>query len=328
MAPAGGTIRVMAPPRISQSDRDRMLACLLLAAPVELRRWGGADAVRRAWAEMLDEQLSWCADEAFARLRADRIGLATAREYLQRVIDVGGARVLCGIRFYNLDPARPFVELIAWTSPEVDLAAAARAAMESFGVFEPGSARVFLAGTSPPAVGAGCSVSGDAVLCAETLRAIVGSPPPLNTERVTLIDAAIDTAEEFVAAGYRALAQRSPEIARCIEPADREQLAVCSADGRLAWWLLDGEVAGLIAVRRERWLGLDGYLMVEEVAAPGQVGKRTAAAAQRRLAESLAQADAGLPLFGTIDLCNHPSRRAAAGVGRREIGAWWFVRPG
>lgn len=307
--------------------RDAMLAQLVQQLPTEMLQWRDRTAIEADMAEMLDEQLDWCNNESFAELRATRIGIGEPRDYFQRILDVNGCQLLCGIRFADLDPDRAYVALIAWTDPALDLTAAARAAMDAHRVFKPLAARVFRDGVASPPPADGCSARGDQVLCAESLQTITSAPPPPNYERTTLVEADVDEAADFVARGYEALAERSPEIAPHVAPEDRDELAGCREDGRLAWWRVAGRTAGLIAVRREQWLGLDGFLMVEEVIAPEFAGKRTASAAQYRMAEALAEEAPHRALFGTIDFCNTPSRRTAARVGRREIAAWWYLSP-
>lgn len=304
-----------------------MLARAFDAVPASVAAWRDAGSLRGDLERALDEELAACEDRRRATELHARLGVGTPADYLQRVIEAGGARVLCGVWFLGGDAARPFVDLLAWTAAGLDPGDAAARAMEAFGVFDPRAARVFAWGDAAPAVPGAWRAGLDQVVCAAPVSRLLEGPEPASLGRVRLEDASVDDALAFMDGAYAAFRERDPALGARVPAADRDQLAACVETGRLAWWTIDGERGGLIGVARERAFGLDGFLMMEEIVAPEYAGRGSAAAAQRRVAEFLADAHPGAVLFGTIDGANAPSRRAAARAGRPEVGAWWFLTP-
>ncbi len=294
-----------------------MLECLIERLPPELVEWRSASVVRAEFETTLNDHLARCTDLEAAKAQAEAIGLGEPRDHLQRIVPVDDARVLAGIRFFGGDPTKPFVDLEAWTDPPLDLVRATDAAIEAFAVFNPTCSRVLCAGAAPPCARA----RADQAIAAAPLRVVAANAD----DRVTLIDADVEEAATFVASAYTAFKQRNPGLADLVFPSGTEELDACRSSGRLCWWLAEGERVGLIAVERSTWMGMDGWLMIEEVADPSSSVRSTAALAQKRLASELMPELPGGTLFGTIDAANAASRRAAERAGRREIASWWFI---
>ena len=311
------------------ADRAAMLQCLHEVQFPGVLSWRDAEPVRRDHATFLDEQLAWCDDVAVAARRAGTIGVGTPADYPNRVLDLGDQRVLVGIRHYGGDPARPFVDVLAWTGRRLDVARTADAAAGAYHAFSPPEVRIAGPADDAPRPADGRAVRRDIVAVAGSLGEMLAAPAPPGLDRVRVADATVDEADAFVQTAYAAFNRRCPELIDRVPPTDRDRLEACLAAGTLAWWTVDGERAGLLAVERQiGWLALDGWLIEEEVAAPAWSGRGTAAAAQRRLAEDLARADPTAhprTLFGTIDDANLASHRTAARAGRRPVTAWWFV---
>ncbi len=300
-----------------------------------VRPYRNAAAIERDHATFLDEQLGWCTDHALAARRAAGIGTGTPADFLNRGLPVGDEHVLAGLRHFGGDPARPFVDLLAWTG-RLDLRAALAATAEAWSAVAPPRARIAgpaddvrAPGPRAEALDRGdVPVTTDVRAVAGSLAEMLAAPPPRDLAGIELEDADVDEAVRFVAAGYAALAARAPELVDRVPPSDRDRLAACRADGRLVFWRAGGERAGLLAIERSTgWLALDGWLLEEEVAHPDWAGRGTAAAAQRRLAERLvANGEVpGLVLAGTIDVANGRSLTTARRAGRRPLAAWWFV---
>jgi hypothetical protein len=305
-----------------ESLRDALLGVLMQSLAPAVLPWSDEATLQADLTAMLDDQLSRRADLPAAEAFHAAIGLLSPPDYLSRVVPVGAAWVLCGIRFYGGDRDRPFVELIAWTERALDLFAAADVAMDAFAAFQPTCARVLLPEGVRLSTRDGRSVRADQVL----LVARAGEMTPADrSAQVALQDAPVDEAAAFVAERYAELALRDPALAAHVPASTREQLEECAATGRLAWWMVDGARAGLIGVARGKMLGLRGYLVIEEIVAPAFRGRGTAAAAQCELASEISQADPQALIFGTIDAVNQASLRTARRAGRDAIATWWFL---
>ena len=96
----------------------------------------------RTW---LDGQITRIADPAFARLFADNIDLpgVVAGDYNHRFIQTSQGRLLGGIRFFDQDLARPFVEVIAHDF--TDLTALRRCVAAEWAQFAPSHLRMLTA---------------------------------------------------------------------------------------------------------------------------------------------------------------------------------------
>lgn len=300
---------------ISRADREAMVDRSLSL----LGGFGDRDLL----AQELDEQIQRITDRDFAAKFHGIIGLAAPDDYLARLIEVDGERLLCGIRFYGGDPSKPFVDVLGMTGDGIDLSRAWEAATGAFSVFSPPRVRVF--GASRPVAREELTPTEDQVLAVARCADMAAHGGP---ERVQLVDADPDEAAEFVRAQYEALRARDPELGSRVFASERDELARCANDGRLAWWMIDGERAGVIAAVRTREFGIDGYLMIEEVVAPAYAGRGSAAVAQRALAAEFERLEPGSVLMGTIDASNTASRRTAQRAGRREIASWWFIARG
>lgn len=299
-----------------------MLRCLTSEMGEDSARWLGPDRVRELLAAELDEQLGRCTDRPFAEEFASFAGIGGPEDYFARIVDSDGHRLLCGIRFYGGDLAKPFVDILASTCEITDWERATDAAISAYRIFEPDRVRVYR--SSEPLPGAGLTLQGDQVIAVGSCREMSSA---VNAHAVSLRDADAAEAATFVEREYERFRGRNPALASKVFASDRDELEACRTNGRLAWWLVDGEIAGLIAVRRDRVLGIEGYLMVEEVVGEAFAKRGTAPLAQRAMAAWCAEQDPRSVLLGTIDAANTPSRNAAARAGRIEIGAWWFLVP-
>jgi hypothetical protein len=283
-------------------------------------------SAERALDAAIDLELDRLGDLAFAESFAASIGIGSPSDYLPRCLDVDGAPLLCAIRFFGGDRARPFVELIAGERLQVNCEQAALAAMRTYEVFQPTSARLIIPGGRKPDVGPGWVAVQDQVLLVGRVAEMEAgrAEHPL---RVSLFPAAHDEAAEFVRAGYARIAAADSALRSRLFPATAEELAECAGHGHLWWWMLEGDRAGLIAARPDSVLGFSGLLMVEELVAQDFSGRGTAAMAQRELASKARATDPDGLMIGTIDAMNAASRATARRAGRSEVLSWWFLTP-
>ncbi|MEO1009486.1 MAG: hypothetical protein AAFX79_13065 [Planctomycetota bacterium] len=314
----------------SSKLRRRLLAADVSRLPPEMHAWRTAIEIETARAAVLDEQLDWCTNRIVAVERASHHRAGLPCDFQNRLVQIGDGVLLCGIRHEGMDPRLPFVEMIAWDDALLEtgpaLAAAAECGMHAFARFDPRRVRMLRAGLDAPELARGWHAEIDQVLIAAPLGDVAS-----EAAAVELAEASIDDALEFQADCYDAFGDRDPSLCADVRPSDRAEFEDCARDGAVLFWRLPGQPsppAGLLAVQRIDWQGLDGWLVVEECVAGWAAGRGTAAAAQRALARRLVDRDAAnaaLPLFGTIAGRNTPSRRTAANAGRRELAAWWFV---
>ena len=266
----------------------------------------GRDRLETHAAAWLEKRLSWRKDVKFAEKFAAGVPVAGAspRDYLQRVVDVGGTRVLMGIRFRGERTHEPFVDLDAWDGP-LDLAAATEVARDGWAVFEPKYARVLRVG-EPDVAGATLDQSVHAARAADVADGEVDSSVAL----VPWDDA--DAAAAVVAEVYDGFGD---DFRQEVVPASAETLAWCRDEGVLCRIVVDGEAAGVWATAPDAVDWLPGQVVVEECLLPRFRGRGLAVSVQRLGAALLMGADV---LLGTIAAVNGPSRETAVRAGRAE----------
>ena len=198
----------------------------------------GHDALER-WVRL---QVERTRDPSFAALFADapRPPGVRIEDYLHRVVERGGLRLLGGIRHFGSDPTRPFVEIVAWRpldderAPEdpwhTSVLERVRAvATHEWRAFSPLDVRVLRpeANRAPPAPPRDRRV--DQYVHVADVRTMVA--PDARTTLAPFDD--LDAALALVENRYAALERENPTLARDVTPADRETLVKCRAAGSL-----------------------------------------------------------------------------------------------
>ncbi|MFI4883250.1 MAG: hypothetical protein ACIAQU_11775 [Phycisphaerales bacterium JB064] len=319
-----------------------MLEADLAMLPEAVRRWRPLDEVRSARAAWIDGQLACCENRGIATNRAAMVMAGAPRDFQNVIVEVAGARTLCGIRHYGGDVNRPFVDLVATTDAGAwrgeRLVETSAAACRAYPAFHVPMTRVPVAGSEPPPLPPveACDVRAciDQALVGSTLGEMLARAPECELPGVSLRATSVDEAMAFEADSYDALAERALELSGSVRPSGLEEIEACAEAGRVVNWYLEDEPerpAGLLCVQRLDFQAMDGFLVVEECVARWAAGRRSAAAAQRELARVLIAEDganAALPMFGTILGQNVASLTTARRAGRERIGAVWFLRHG
>lgn len=272
--------------------------------------------------DYIRDRVGWLTDRDFAAMLCDDFKLPGIEpdDFLHRELRIGDARALTGIRFLNLNPQRPFVDLEAVTG-DVPLHEWCDAALTAWQKFKPQSVRWYTPGAEPPPLPAGWQVEADQHL----LVGYLGEVEPC-ADRVELAVADPDEALSWLQTSYAAFHERAPHIHERVCISSIDELRGCQERGKLVWWHRNGERAGLLGVDRMAEFGYDGFQVDEEAVDPAHVGHGTAAAAQGEVIRMLASDHPGLAFFGTIAGRNVPSLKTAARNGRVIHGTWWFLR--
>lgn len=301
--------------------------------PPETLEWTSVSAVQSAMRTDTIDQLSHLNTGVWTKRYFSFIKLAAESDYRQSLITTPHGELLCGIHFKGGNPDEPFVEIVAWTFPDDELAHGIRLAIDHYMIFKPRWARVLTSHTSDlisRLANEGFDIQGDQVIAAARLRELARRPKLASEDLLQLevvLPSELPWASRFVEDAYELHLKTNPTLDGLIFPACSEQLEQCVSDGRLARWTFDGHPLGLIAVSRQSKFGLHGYLVVESVVDPSVTLRGTAAAAQSKLVRELAIDNPDLAYYGTIDFQNSSSRKTALNVGRTEIASWSFVSP-
>ena len=276
----------------------------------------GGDGERLV-SEWLDTQLSFVDDADFAAGFSEHITLPgiAPLDYAHRHLRTPRGDLVGGIRFYGLDTARPFVDVLAHSF--TDLAALAQAVVAEWSIF---GVR-FLRLRHLPGV-----INGDNVIPDQTIHAARYNqltPPDGRVRLVPLPDAA--SAIALVAARYADLTAANPELAGNVAAQDAEEIEDLHRSGRLRGIDVGGTIIGLLAVGDGEVGWITGDEIKEEVISTEHIGHGYAASAQAAWAADVAD-DPSRLLIGTTDRHNHSSRRTAERAGRPAVLEDVFVR--
>ncbi|MFK7989299.1 MAG: hypothetical protein AB8I08_24990 [Sandaracinaceae bacterium] len=233
--------------------------------------------------------------------------------FLQRIVTTREVMLLGGIRFFGGDVTRPFVDVVAWNTPEVPWEALRAGVKEVWARFRPRHLRVLL--TEPPSFP---EARVDQTLHVARYADVAGSG---GTDGVTLWREDVDAALSAVMTRYAAL---SAPLGDDLFAADREELAACADTGGLYRIEHDAERAGVLAVLPGAVEWLEGDVMIEQVVELSRGGRGVATRAQRALAKRAP--DPSRLLLGTIDEKNHASRISAERAGRAARLHYVFLR--
>ncbi|MEM1435799.1 MAG: hypothetical protein AAGG11_17195 [Pseudomonadota bacterium] len=236
--------------------------------------------------------------------------------YQQRLIDGPEGRALAGIRFFNRDPALPFVELLAWDGPDPEQWLP-RIASE-WSMFRPSAVRV-LRPAAPRFPGARLDMSLHAARCSE-----MPATAPASDLRLRPVDDAA-AALALIDAVHADVRRRQPALGRQITALDAAGLDWCLEHGKARLITVADDTAGLIACAPDSIEFLQGQVVYEEVVSPRFQGHGLARAAQCLLAEQLSTDDQDALLIGTIAHNNPASRRSAERAGRPAVLNYWFL---
>lgn len=291
----------------------------------EVFDWSGEERVRQILREEIRADFQRSTDHEFAEKYHSFVGIGEPSDYLSRLVEVDGVRALAAMHFCGRDPDKPFVNIPAMDGPPELWRGIIDKALSAFSVFGAKVCRIQSAGSFPPFEEPNMRVVGDQLVVAERVKEIERRTDTLAL--VDLRDAEPESALCFVSRMYQHHLGANPALVGRVQEATLEQLQECAERGVLAWWCLDDEIAGLIAARPDSGFGIDGWIVIEEVADPRFIGRGGAAAAQCALARRISCHDENAVLFGTIDFVNIASRKSASKAGRKEIAGWWFVQP-
>ena len=272
-------------------------------------------------------------DAWFARLFAEHLDLPGIADddYLHRIVEAQGLRVLGGIRFHGQDPTRPFVEAIAWRPLDADpgfdpwsgdaIERVRTVVGREWRAFSPLRLRLQLAEDDAVAAALPAGWTTDVAVHAADTRAMA---PDDGAVALAPFD---DPGEALalVEARFAALRRDEPALARNVSPADADALEECHRAGSLFRIVADGATVGLIATLADRIDWLEGEVVTEEIVSVERAGHGYAAAAQRALGTRHASDSDRRRLIGTIDGANVASARSAERAGRPAVSRYAFV---
>ena len=294
--------------------------------PSQLRDWYSQDERLRLATEEMRPQAEHVANDEFGagfRDHLNSIGGPTVEDPLawanRHVEFADGHWCVAGIRFWGLDPKKPFVHVVATSvSPQYDeLAPYAAQLHREFADFAPVAIRFEL--PNPPE-----SADVDQWIVAGLVSELRASPRRPLSDQVRLIPAAPEDMVEYADDVLGNVVKQTPGT----EAATLPQLQSCAETGALYAVEVGGQRAGVIAAARDDANGMRGFQVYENLLDDHARGRGLAPAAMQHLCDVL-PAHPGDTLWGTIHAGNGPSLGNALAVGRKKIAAFvWVARRG
>jgi hypothetical protein len=291
------------------------------SAPI--REWYDQDRLLRQLADGLTDEAGRVDDEEFGASFRDQVGLEVETAPVQwanrRSPLASGGWAIVGIRYRNLDVARPFVDVVATTAPPTaaGIAEIAEAVLPSYERFAPLALRV--EPPDPSAVGGDV----DQHIVAGSVEALRERPRAATYENLTLRQGEAGPLSERAAGIYAALPAGREGWARA---EDADSLQDCADEDLLFEVVVDGASAGVGAALRAPPPRMSGFCVEELCLDDAFRGHGLAAGVVQRLVDALPAAD-GDVLWGTIHPDNQPSLRNALSVGRQVVGGYVWVSP-
>lgn len=307
--------------------RDRLLTYAQYKVHPQVRAWLSAEAIETNLQQELDDDLERLHSDALAAEFGHYCPVqgATADDYKNRLLTVGGLELLTGIRFLGLDMNQPFVDVMYGSKPVLtpeQLSHVRDAIRLEFAVFKPKRLRFYVASELPQLTDAG-----DKRLIAAPLGVMLTQPRPDAFERVALRRAESLRFYPEYAAIYRELYAEKPQLQAVARAESEDDMQGYLGAGQLFEVFVDGAWAGVTAVYKDVNTGLSGFCVGEIVLAKAFRGQGSGSSVQLQLASQLAYQGAGQSelLFGTIGAVNVSARRAALRAGRIDLGGHIWV---
>lgn len=274
----------------------------------------------------LKAQMDSIADDKFCnefKRKLDLPGVA-AECYAHRIIEVPGLRLLAGIRFWNSQIDRPYVEIFAWhteaegATPPWHLIA--KVVSEHWATFRPSAFRVFVTNEVqlPP------TANLDLLLYVGRFDEVVAATTDW-ADLVTLTPfESVQAAADVVQKRFGALADDDPRLAAVLHVLDQSGIETLWNDRKLHALRYKGECAGLFAVTTRMAQWVFGDMVIEKIVLSDYAGRGLSIAAQRELAMMRAE-DGTRLLVGTIHNLNIASQKSAQRAGRKVVAKYAFV---
>ncbi|MEL5848079.1 MAG: hypothetical protein U7M05_01785 [Candidatus Igneacidithiobacillus chanchocoensis] len=280
------------------------------------------DALRNSISSWLIQQLKCTYDRSYAQLFSKNIDISGVKErdYLQKLLLCGDGIILAGIRFYNLDIKKPFVDIVAF-SGSFDWSECKRLIKQQWAMFNPERIRILHHNNHK--VNIDCSLNElDQTVHIGKLRDVIKYQSYSNIELVRSLDPAKTAC--FVNECYQMIYNQG-YVRTKATPANLDELSDCLINGTLHEAYLDNKMIGVFATRWGNIDFIEGHVVIEEVIHPSFHGMGIAKQIQATVALKIYESkNANNNLIGTIHEKNIASQKTATGVGRKAILCYEF----
>lgn len=314
---------------VDKEALDKWTGIELLKCPPFILDRLGEEAVRDRIRREVEQELSRCTDDEFARGFYDycKIEGTTPGDYKYRILNTPLGEAVASIRFIGGDLEKPAVFLI-YRDFDLDTASDIQRVSEfiafEYEDFTPKRIRWHIPEIKDDLIKANPSIRGDLVYVAGFIDELRAAARPANFDRVRLRKAEGMGWYSDYTAEFDTIFREWPDFVEMARAEEQDTMKDLLDKGLLFEIEIDGSWAGIAAANRMTDNYLSGFCVIEELLVSAFRGQRLAPAVQRHLIEHLPASGDDM-LFGTIHYENKPSLRTAMRTGRRPTGMFIFT---
>lgn len=311
---------------------SEFLDCDFRSTPSIVKEWIPAERIQKNLDIELQKNLHSMRDDIFAHgfKRLCPIAGARADDYKFQILELKSSlKVMGSIRFKCLDVRQPFVEILhkSFLIKSGDqLKSVAEEVFHHYKIFNPQWIRIFDSSGILEQAQDNKTISCDYRLFAGLIEKLKQNPRPKLYEKVALEPAKDMEIYSRYQDLYGELYKENPALRDMLCKESPHTFQKIRDAGTLFNILIEGKWAGIIGLSKEHEKFLYGYRMVDQIISKPYRGKGFAVTVQRRLVDILESKNHEI-LFGQISPTNISSAKTALRVGRKDIGAWYFIKP-
>ncbi|MEM7736213.1 MAG: hypothetical protein AAF267_10515 [Deinococcota bacterium] len=236
-------------------------------------------------------------------------------------------QAIIGIRFWNLNLDRPFVDVVVSEQllrEDADLEAIKQAVLAPYKMFAPKHLRLFLPSHWQDDIHQWPGAYWEQRYLAARISDMRARPRPAQTSRLQLVKPSDMSFYARYADLYKERVEAQPTLSEYARLETQEDMTSYLEEGTLFEVYINEAWAGLTAVTRHEEQGLRGFVVVEILLSSSVAGQGFGVALQHQLVQQL-QANEDDVLFGTIDARNIASIKTAQRSGRQDIGGFLWL---
>ncbi|MEZ4743983.1 MAG: hypothetical protein R3B45_16305 [Bdellovibrionota bacterium] len=254
-----------------------------------------------------------------ARLKYFNIQGASADDFSERVIKIDDKRkLICGIRHEGGNVELPFVQIIPnFSASDKEISDFYRQYLKSlFKVFEPRYVRVW----SDKIIESVLIGSTYLVSTYGQIERVAKWP---KEEEISFKNISDDSYYDWYKTSYNDFHEANKDLKDRVTINSPETMRSSINDGLLKYVYLDEKKIGLIAAKRSKFLGHEGFYFNEILIDKGFKGTRLARAIQRKFITEFSKPNDFI--WGTVDYQNKPSYKTAVSNGRTPVRFECFI---
>jgi len=310
-------------------NKEEILKAEWANTPKIVKEWMPETIIKNLLKASIEENINRHQDETYGDRFFDYCYVEGAQpaDYKNQIIELSPKhQIMCGIRFFNLDLKRAYVNIehANFTNWDMDLFnSAAIAIKEKYEVFKPFAYRILSVdeyNNKYPIL----NFTKDLSYYVGLKGNILSLEKPIKYDMIELVRPKNLDFYSLYQGIVEFYIDENPGAEDYVFALSKKDIERLHREQTLFSVYIDEQWAGITAVERATKKYLEGYLIVEEILIKKFRGKNFGPAMQHKLIE-LMPGDEYTLIFGEIHENNIPSRKTAARNGRIRSGTHYFI---